>query len=203
MNINTAEYWDKTWAYEGTDTWRRYPSSFARIGRHIGTGQNVLELGGGVGILANWLQSRGNKVCIVDISPVAIRLAKKAFNVDGIVASVPPIPWEEAIHKLGRIDCIVATEFLEHIDDPAEVVEEARALTSKGIYAVPNNVLGPEDEREHQRAYTSKSFYDTLKAFYENVFIDEYVEIFAIEDKVSAEVSLIRTPVLIGVCDNG
>jgi len=105
MNINTAEYWDKVWGTEGAKTWRTYPASFDKIVQLIGTGKRVLDVGGGVGVLANHLKQAGNEARIVDISPVAVQIAKACFGITGSSTAVPPL--REASNSC---DYIVAKE---------------------------------------------------------------------------------------------
>lgn len=167
-NINTAEHWDKAYLAEGANTWRRYHGCFSRIVDRIGPGQQVVDVGGGVGVLAHHLKNAGSYPFIIDISPVAIQIASTVYDIPGMTQKVPPILLP------AEYDYLVATEFLEHLTDPDKFLEEAVKRAPKAIYSVPNNVLGPDEEPEHQRKYTEKKLRALLVQYYAKVEIESF-----------------------------
>jgi 2-polyprenyl-3-methyl-5-hydroxy-6-metoxy-1,4-benzoquinol methylase len=173
-NINLhPNYWNQIWQEEGTETWRRYPGCFGRICWAVGHFNQVLELGCGTGLLARQLLEFGNTVTALDISEVAI--AQLPQEIKGIVSTLPDIPLPDR-----SFDVVVATEILEHIDDHEDCVRQVvRVLRPGGraYFAVPNNCLGPEEEPEHVRKYTSETLLELLDP-YGFVFIDEFVDEF-------------------------
>ncbi|HEY9667172.1 MAG TPA: class I SAM-dependent methyltransferase [Coleofasciculaceae cyanobacterium] len=175
-NINLQpNYWNQIWDRESTETWRRYPGCFGRICWAVGHFNEVLELGCGTGLLARQLLEFGNTVTGLDISEVAISQLPKQIR--GIVSTLPKIPFSEH-----TFDVVVGTEILEHIDDDITCVQEAiRVLRPGGraYFAVPNNCLGPEEEPEHVRKYTSDTLDDLLSP-YGDVFIEAFVDEFIV-----------------------
>jgi ubiquinone/menaquinone biosynthesis C-methylase UbiE len=171
-DINTAEYWDKVWLTEGANTWRLYPKCFMTIATMIGKGKNVLELGGGVGILAQEIAKKGNHVYIIDISESAIEIAWKTRGIPGLAARMPPIPTEK------KYDYIVATEFLEHLEDPLQLITEAKDLAPRAIYAVPNGELSPDETKEHHHIWNEEEFRTFLSQVYTDVKIETFEDAF-------------------------
>ena len=199
MNINTKEHWDKVWLSEGANTWRRYPGCYDRIVDRIGPGQSVLDVGGGVGILSWYLKQAGCYPYIVDISPAAVMIAKTVRGIDGHVQQVPPL------EVMMPYDWLVATEFLEHLGDPEKFLRDAVKVAPKAVYAVPNNVLGPDDEPEHMQKFTKKSLVALLGKYYGSVEVDKFVDDFLTGrvgkrgDQLTAE--NITIPTLLAYCE--
>jgi len=198
-NINTAEYWDQVYWAEGGNTWRRYPGCYSRIIDRIGPGQQVLDVGGGVGILCRLLQKSGCYPFLIDISPVAIQIAAAVYGVPGTVMKVPPMT------AILTYDWIVATEFLEHLTDPGAFLAEAVKHAPKAIYSVPNNRLGPEDEPEHQQKFTEKKLRSLLKDYYSEVEIESFRELFptgrVVQQGNTLKAEGIDMPTLIAYCE--
>lgn len=194
-NVNTAEYWDRVWATEGASTWRKYPKTFAKILHYIGTGKKVLELGGGVGHFSTRIRQAGNEVFLIDISPLAIQIAKSVWEIDGVAAELPPIPLVGIAP-----DYIVGTEFLEHLDEPETLVKQASEMAPNAIFAVPDNRLGPGEEETHQQQFTEKSLVELMRSYYEHVeiesvvdrFVTGYIKGFGIEPEVMVQTLIAR-----------
>lgn len=199
-NINTAEHWDRAWGAEGAKTWRQYPACFEKIVEKIGSGKRVLDVGGGVGILSNRLKQAGNYPFIIDISLIAVQIAKACFDIDGLCAQVPPISFAG-----GGFDYLIATEFLEHIDDPDTFLMESNRLAPRAIYSVPDNVLGPEDEQEHVWKFDSQNLFALLEGHYKTIIIDSIRDRFySGQGKlVDGQIIPVMTelPTLIAYCD--
>ena len=87
---NTKEYWDDIYRREGPDTWRIYPACFKRICEVVGQYHYILDVGCGVGVLAEMLQKNNNKVLGIDVSEVAMRHAMKR-GVTVKVTRAPPL----------------------------------------------------------------------------------------------------------------
>lgn len=198
-NINTAEHWDHAYLAEGANTWRRYHGCFSRIVDRIGPGQRVVDVGGGVGVLAHHLKQAGSYPFIIDISPVAIQIALKVYGIPGMTQKVPPLILTE------YYDWLVATEFLEYLTDPDKFLDEATTRAPKAIYGVPNNVLGPDEEPEHQRKYTEKKLRALLTKYYSKVEVESFTDQFYTGRVVVKDgkvvPSAINLPTLIAYCE--
>ena len=179
FNINTKEHWDSVWKTEqDTPNWYRfYPEAFSKICSLIETGTNVLDIGCGLGILLEKLKNE--KKCAVqgiDISQTAI-IKVKEKGLSGMVAKVPPIPLPS-----NTFDTVIATELLEHIANPVELVREMIRIIKPGgsiIVTVPNNALYPHTERDHVRVFNQ----DTLSMLFRKFESIKTVELFVAKEK--------------------
>jgi len=167
-DINTAEYWDKTYRREGPATWRKYPKTFQLIKERVGADKTILELGSGPGILTRQLRQE-NYVFAVDISPIACGMTGEP----SAVLKVPPIPAKDQCY-----DIIIATEFLEHIQDPEALIAECSRVAPRAIFVVPNNTLGPEECAEHHHKFTIVSLAELFEKHYKLIDISTYTEEF-------------------------
>jgi 2-polyprenyl-3-methyl-5-hydroxy-6-metoxy-1,4-benzoquinol methylase len=128
--------------------------SYNIIADYIGTGKNVFDYACGLSVLGRIIKSRGNRVCGCDFSKVAIDYAKRTVS-EGFYQS-------DQIY--GQHDYIVASQFIEHIDNPVQWINEAFQNTEKLIVSIPNNfhVVG----EHHLMQWNSwESFYKLFKDF--------------------------------------
>lgn len=107
--------------------------------RFVGSGQEVLDIGCGVGFFAAWLKEDGNRVTGVDALPhTAQHEALEEYFAIDLNASGGALPA-----KLGsrRFDVVLLLDVLEHLTDPAHLLREARAtLADHGrmVVSLPN-----------------------------------------------------------------
>ena len=190
-NINTSIYWNNVWLSERNNTWRKYPMTFSKIVNEISHGNRILDVGCGIGILLNIL-NLNNYVEGIDISNIAIEKLSRS-GIKGIVANVPPLPY-----KSKEFDVIIASEFLEHIDSTKMelLLIEFKRVAKKLIVTVPNNVLGPLEEKEHYQKFTYLTLYYLLHNHFDTVRIDNFLDLFSCGKKT------IALPTLIAVCEN-
>lgn len=125
-NINTQPFWDMVWKAE--HPWKiGRDISMARaeaMAEKIGAGASVLDVGGGRGELAEWMQKRtGCRVTLVDISPYAAEEAGKR-GIAAHAASCLNLPFIDEM-----FDAAYSGELLEHIDSPHEMVAEMARVT--------------------------------------------------------------------------
>ena len=176
-DYNSAEAWDKIWAIEGANTWRRYPTTAAIINKCIPVRSTVLELGCGVGILSRFLTDGGKMVRGLDISPLAIQIMKAVHNIDGEVFDVRSgmLPFADQ-----QFDWVVASQFLEHFTEPEadKIVAEAARVATSGIFVVPNNLLDHEQTKEHLNIFTKESLNALLTRHYRSVRISTFSDTF-------------------------
>jgi len=106
--------------------------------RFVGCGQQVLDIGCGVGFFAAWLKEDGNRVTGVDALPhtAAHDALEEYFAVDLSSGGAHPT-------KLGsrRFDVVLLLDVLEHLTDPAHLVGDARATLGdhgRMIVSLPN-----------------------------------------------------------------
>lgn len=121
----------------------------------------MLDLACGCGYGSRILHDAGHEVVAVDIEPEAIKHAEKYFP-------GPAYMQGRAEVTAGSYDALVSFETLEHLDDPAAVLDAIRATTL--IASVPNQELYPfdparfgGDDYPHKRHYTPEEFTTLLE----------------------------------------
>jgi SAM-dependent methyltransferase len=156
MNHNSAEAWDKLWAQEGKTSWRgsAMREVYERIAALLPKKAKVIDIGGGVGILAEKLVELGHVVEVWDISPEAIRQVKAS----GILGRVVDLERDCPIIPEGT--WVIATEVLEHLSEIARrrVLNRIIKAGGKALLSVPNFRLGPEDEPQHTAKFSAITF---------------------------------------------
>jgi len=145
-NINTAEYWNDQWEKRPDRQYETFDYIEKRI-MGFTNGQKpfrVLDFGCGRGTLMDRLSAiNGVEVYGVDFSSTAIeRVIGRGLR--GAVGTEP----------IGKWDCIVCTEVLEHIDNDSEMVKKFFDHSDRLIFTVPDNCYPPGLEPEHRRCYT-------------------------------------------------
>lgn len=126
---------------------------YRRLDQLIPPCVKVLDIGGGVGILANLLRQKGREVEVWDISPAAVKMCRK----QGIPAQVVDLLGEVPVIEKGTY--VVATEVLEHLPKDARehILRLAHATGSPFYISVPNDRLGPEEEPQHTVQFNVRS----------------------------------------------
>lgn len=99
--------------------------------------KHVLELGCGSGMGTYLYSLVAKSITAVDYSGVAIDYAK-TYPSDPYKVSFKEMNLEKEIPD-GKYDVVVATEFLEHIDDPARLIAELD--TQYLVWSLPLNSL--------------------------------------------------------------
>lgn len=96
--------------------------------------RQVLDVGCGGGILADAMARKGARVTGIDLSTKALKVAQ----LHALEAQTPNIQYQEvsaealAAEQPGRFDVVTCMEMLEHVPDPASVVQACAALVKPG-----------------------------------------------------------------------
>jgi len=101
----------------------------------------ILEVGCGYGYLTYSLRKMGHEVFGIDIAKNAIKFAKQNFGNYFSLGSI------NDIHKKDKFDIIIATELIEHLQNPAEFISLCtNLLKDKGkiIITTPNKDYSPK-----------------------------------------------------------
>lgn len=166
-NPNTREYWDTRARSGGKEAKTRHYSFYGGIVDYLHDehhhGEVILDIGCFVGILLRDVQKANPLLRLygVDISPQAIEFARE--NVpegEFTVGEVPPLPYKD-----NSFDVILCTETLEHLDEPVELVKEARRVLKPGgefIVSVPEGDMKCE---EHMTIYSLQSFMEQMSPY--------------------------------------
>ncbi len=163
MDANAPDLWDRLWRQEGQDSWRRRALAevYTRITRLVPEGSRVIDVGGGVGLLARRMRDeRKCSMTVLDHSAEAIRHATEA----GLTTFRAYFNSEFPLELIPPQDVVVATEFLEHLEEKdRRTLLEYGARIGSVLLSVPNNRLGPDEEPQHHVKYTAMSFLQELR----------------------------------------
>jgi len=97
-------------------------------------GKRVLDVGCGGGILADAMARKGADVLGIDLSVKALRVAQ----LHALEASTPRVEYREvstedlAAEQPGSFDVVTCMEMLEHVPDPASIVQACSTLVKPG-----------------------------------------------------------------------
>lgn len=97
-------------------------------------GQRVLDVGCGGGILADSMARKGATVQGIDLSTKALKVAQ----LHALEAGTPNVTYREvaaealAAEAPGSFDVVTCMEMLEHVPDPASVVQACSTLVKPG-----------------------------------------------------------------------
>lgn len=111
------------------------------LSQAVPRGARVLEVGSGLGYLTYAMRQAGWEAEGVDISEVAVWSATRAFGPHFRASTV-----EALTDEAGSFDCVVATELIEHLEDPQQFIRQALGLLRPGghlILTTPNKDLYP------------------------------------------------------------
>lgn len=98
-----------------------------------GAGVRALEYGCGTGSLAIELARRGADVVGIDISPVAIRTARRRTKRAGVVATFRPMDAQDLDFPDGSFDLVSGSGILHHLDLAPAAAEIRRVLRPGGV----------------------------------------------------------------------
>lgn len=139
-------------------------------GLEIGPGDTVLDVGCGDGTVCAYAGRRGAAVIGVDVDPEAVKIA------DEVMRGVPARSWRALVSDCDPIplpdataDVVIATEVLEHVDDPPRFLAELARVGKPGaryVISVPD----PASESV-MRAVAPKWYWE--KPFHRHVYQHE------------------------------
>jgi 2-polyprenyl-6-hydroxyphenyl methylase / 3-demethylubiquinone-9 3-methyltransferase len=96
-------------------------------------GKNVVDIGCGGGILAESMAKKGAKVTGIDLSEKALKVADLHSLESGVQVRYELISAEQlAAREAGSFDVVTCMEMLEHVPDPAAVVQACATLVKPG-----------------------------------------------------------------------
>jgi len=112
------------------------------VGRYIQKGELILDVGCGSGLSSFMLRNKGCRTVGIDISPLAIRRAKKRGQVDlkYLVCDVLNLPFKD-----NQFDIVANYLFIEHLPDVDTALGEMVRVTKTGgkIIILSPNLLSP------------------------------------------------------------
>jgi len=109
---------------------------------HLARDKVVLEIGCNNGYGSRLLKASCGRLIGIDVSKKAVRSARKNFlvpHLEFLLADGAKLPF-----KSETFEVVIAMQVVEHLTDPAKVIEEARRVLSPGgfaIFTTPNSRL--------------------------------------------------------------
>lgn len=127
-----SRWWDKESEFKPLHDIN--PLRVGFIDRHAPLGgKRVLDVGCGGGILAESMAQRGADVTGIDMGEAPLKVAKLHGLESGIKVNYQRTTAEEfAAEHAGEFDVVTCMEMLEHVPDPASVVEACKRLVKPG-----------------------------------------------------------------------
>lgn len=99
------------------------------------SGKKVLDVGCGGGILSESMARTGAHVKGIDLSDKALKVAQLHSLESGIKIDYERIPVEElAAREPASYDVVTCMEMLEHVPDPASIIQACASLVKPGGY---------------------------------------------------------------------
>jgi 2-polyprenyl-6-hydroxyphenyl methylase/3-demethylubiquinone-9 3-methyltransferase len=96
-------------------------------------GRRVLDVGCGGGLLAEGMARRGARVIGIDLAPGALEVARLHALEAGVTVDYRQIAAEVLVDSdRGAFDLVTCLEMLEHVPDPAQVVQALARLVRPG-----------------------------------------------------------------------
>lgn len=96
-------------------------------------GKKIIDVGCGGGILAESMAARGAEVTGIDMAPTPLQIAKLHLKESGHQVEYLQITAEDMADKHpGQFDIVTCMEMLEHVPDPASVVNACAQLVKPG-----------------------------------------------------------------------
>lgn len=155
-------------------------------------GKAVLDLGAGLGGYSLALTERGFDVIALDVVPEYVERAR-GLGVDAHLYDGGRLPLAD-----GAVDTVLLVEVLEHLEDPAVLLREARRVARRSVLVTTPNCTQRFDpvpiEFSHMLDVDHRQFFteDSLRALLTDVFGSCTVEQVAPLDRAIAGLVLPR-----------
>ncbi|SAI68202.1 3-demethylubiquinone-9 3-methyltransferase [Bordetella ansorpii] len=96
-------------------------------------GKRVLDVGCGGGILSESMARAGAQVTGIDLADKSLKVARLHGLESGVPVEYRKVPVEElAAEQPGQYDVVTCMEMLEHVPNPASIVQACAALAKPG-----------------------------------------------------------------------
>ena len=137
------------------DPYRTDDETLNRLFAALGSGTEVLDVGGGSGRFALPLATRANLVTVVERSTDSVEMLKSRAEDAGIRnITVMNEPWEDAMAPMA--DMVLCSLVLHHVSDVAPFVEKLqRHATDRVVVVEMAETPGSSDRPFYERVYGS------------------------------------------------
>ncbi|MCI0400402.1 MAG: bifunctional 2-polyprenyl-6-hydroxyphenol methylase/3-demethylubiquinol 3-O-methyltransferase UbiG [Gammaproteobacteria bacterium] len=131
----SGQWWDRTGEFRTLHEIN--PLRLNYVDQRVGlAGKRIVDVGCGGGILAEGMAIRGAIVTGIDVSAAALAAAREHQSSAGVAAEyVQTTPEQFAETHQGQFDVVTCMELLEHVPDPASVVQACARLLTMGGHA--------------------------------------------------------------------
>ena len=139
-------------------------------------GRSLLDLGCGLGGYSKVLADHGLEVKALDVVPEYVERAR-SIGVDAELYDGERVPMAD-----GCVDTVILLEVVEHLDDPARLLREARRVARPGVLVTTPNCTQDFGEApvefSHMLDVDHKQFFteSSLRALLDEVFGSSVVE---------------------------
>lgn len=131
-DLGTAEYFVAFDALRESEDCEPYVFSEAIHGYREAAGRKVLDVGCGNGYVLYQYARHGAEVCGVDITPTAIWLSRRRFELAGLLARFDVIDGEHLPYPDATFDIVCSMGVLHHISNPMPLVDEIYRVLKPG-----------------------------------------------------------------------
>jgi 2-polyprenyl-3-methyl-5-hydroxy-6-metoxy-1,4-benzoquinol methylase len=165
-----------------TRTWYRHADPMDQVDRALvdfvveHAGRSVLDLGCGLGGYSRALAERGLGVRALDVMPEYVERAR-SIGVDAELYDGERIPRED-----GSVETVILLEVVEHLEDPAGLLREAKRVASRNVLVTTPNCTQDFGEVpvefSHMLDVDHRQFFtqDSLRRLLDDVFGSSVVE---------------------------
>ena len=168
---NSKDHWNSVYKDEGTDdpNFRNDIESFDKIISKLKEG-SILDIGCGNGYFLKYAFSKGwNHLFGIDLSSEGIHTAcLRVPMANFLVQKAEKMTFSDKV-----FDNTVSTQFLEHVENPDEVLKEiARVTKIKTLHIIPYKDDLPSTE--HVQEYDEKSITILFEKYFERVHVEVF-----------------------------
>ncbi|NVM24282.1 MAG: methyltransferase domain-containing protein, partial [Desulfobacterales bacterium] len=142
--------------FEGLDNWSEdLLQDNYNVIKNLSEG-TVLDLGCGTGRLDLMLSRSGREVEGVDVNDIALKMAKaKGLKMRKFNLEKGNLPYDNDL-----FDNVIMVHSLEHLDNPTQIIKEARRIASKKVVII--SPLGDRADTTHKQKFTKLEDFKAL-----------------------------------------
>ena len=130
-----AASWNSKYRVNGPLAYRAAAFGALLDGR-TAPGAAVLDFGGGTGAIASFLEQRGFRPTVCDLSERMIATGKQLYPGQAIEWALLPQAWKRLPFADGSFDAVIASSVFEYLDNVESVLAECRRVLRPSGYLI-------------------------------------------------------------------